>query len=231
MLSSISVYQLTIAFCGFLRVSMRSLMIELNTYLAYIAACAAIVIVPGPTVTLIFANSLRSGTSAGLMNVAGTQVGLLIMLGVLAAGLTTIVHHMAAVFDIVRLVGAVYLVWLGIKLWRSDGALGAEAKLNSPETSWEYFWQGFLVVLSNPKVLLFFGAFIPQFIDPTRNALMQTVVLGATFMVVATLLDGAYAFAAGRTGSLLSRHNIRILERVSGTALIGGGIWLALTRR
>lgn len=206
-------------------------MIELNTYLAYVAASAAIVIVPGPTVTLIFANSLRAGSKAGLINFAGTQAGLLIMMGVLAAGLTTIVNHLAVIFDVVRIVGAIYLVWLGIKLWRSDGALGTETKSDATKSSWGYFWQGFIVIWSNPKALLFFGAFIPQFIDPTRNPLLQTIVLGVTFMLVATLLDGAYAVVAGRTGSLMSRGNVRVLERVSGTALIGGGVWLALSRR
>jgi len=206
-------------------------MIDLNTYLAYIAACIVIVIVPGPSVTLIFANSLRAGTAAGLMNVAGTQAGLLIMLGVLAAGLSVVVNNLATLFDAVRLVGAAYLVWLGIKMWRSDGTLSVDAGLDTKKTLWGYFLQGLFVLLSNPKVLLFFGAFIPQFIDPARNPLLQTLVLGVTFMLVATLLDSAYAIVAGRAGSLLSRHKIRIMERVSGTALVGGGIWLALSRR
>jgi len=87
------------------------------------------------------------------------------------------------------------------------------------------------VLLSNPKVFLFFGAFIPQFIDPAGDPLAQTLVLGATFMVVATVLDSGYALAAGRAGGLLSRGNVRLLERVSGSCLIGGGIWLALTKR
>ncbi len=206
-------------------------MIEFPVYLTYIAACVAIVVVPGPSVTVIFANSLRAGTAAGLMSVAGTQAGLLIMLGVLTAGLTTVVNTMASVFDVVRIAGAVYLVWLGIKLWRSDGKLGAGIEAMPAKSSWSYFWQGFLVVCSNPKVLLFFGAFIPQFIDPARDALTQTIILGVTFMVVASILDSGYAVAAGRTGSLLSANKARLLERVSGSALIGGGIWLALARR
>ncbi len=206
-------------------------MIELPAYLTYIAACIAIVIVPGPSVTLIFANSLRAGTPAGLMSVAGTQMGLFVMLAILAAGLTAIVNTMASVFDIVRVIGAVYLVWLGVKLWRSKGDLGTSTELGKSRSRWGYFWQGFLVVLSNPKVLLFFGAFIPQFINPVGNPLTQTIVLGATFMVVASILDSGYAVTAGKTGSMLSRRNVRALECISGTALIGGGIWLALARR
>ena len=207
-------------------------MIDATTYLMYIAASVAIIIVPGPTVTVIIANSLRAGTSAGLMNVAGTQAGLALMIVVLAVGLTTIVASMGVFFDVVRLCGAAYLVWLGIKLWRSDGSLGDVPK-NGKKTkaASEYFWQGVLVIWSNPKALFFFGAFIPQFIDPTGDPLPQILLLGVTFMALATVLDGTYAVAAGKTGALLSRGNIRLLERVSGTCLIGGGIWLALERR
>lgn len=206
-------------------------MIEPAAYLAYVAACALIVVVPGPTVTVIIANSLRAGTRAGLANVAGTQAGLLAMVLVLAAGLSTVVAAMAWAFDVLRLLGAAYLVWLGVRLWRSDGRLGEPTAEARPRTLARYFWQGVLVIWSNPKALFFFGAFIPQFVDPAGNAAVQTVVLGVTFMAVATVLDGAYAVAAGRTGALLSRRNVRLLERVSGTALIGGGLWLALSRR
>jgi threonine/homoserine/homoserine lactone efflux protein len=202
--------------------------LETLTYIAFIAACAAIVIVPGPTVTVIIANSLRHGARAGLLNVAGTQAGLAIMLIVLAAGLDTVVQHLGTAFDWIRLFGAAYLIWLGIKLWRSDGKIGSAQSGPAPRRG--YFWQGFVVVLSNPKALLFFGAFIPQFLDPAGSALVQTLVLGATFMVVATLLDGAYALASGHAGAWLSRSNLRLVERISGTCLIGGGAWLALTR-
>ena len=208
-----------------------SFMPEVSTFLIYIAACVAILIVPGPTVTVIIANSLRAGASAGFMNIAGTQAGLALMIAVLAAGLTTIVASMGVVFDVVRLLGAVYLIWLGIQLWRSNGALAdaAQSDKDSKAAS-NYFWQGFLVIWSNPKALIFFGAFIPQFVDPSSSALPQILLLGVTFMVLATVLDGAYAVAAGRTGALLSRSNIRWLERISGSCLIGGGVWLALDR-
>lgn len=206
-------------------------MIDPSTWLLYVAASVAILIVPGPTVTVIIANSLRAGTAAGLMNIAGTQLGLAVMIGVLAAGLSTIVAVMGQVFDIVRLLGAAYLVWLGIKLWRADGSLADPPANARQKTGHGYFWQGFAVLMANPKALVFFGAFIPQFVDPSGNTLAQIVLLGGTFMVLAFLLDGLFALAAGKTGSLLSRHNVRLLERISGTCLIGGGVWLALARR
>ena len=94
-----------------------------------------------------------------------------------------------------------------------------------------FFLQGFLVMLSNPKVLLFFGAFIPQFVDPRGDASGQVVLLGATAMAVAALSDGAYALLTGRAGALLARGRGRLLSRLSGLCLIGGGVWLAVARR
>ena len=196
-------------------------------YLAYVLACIVVVIIPGPTVTVIVANSLRYGPRAGLLNVAGTQVGLAIMLAVLAAGLHVIVENLGHVFEWVRLVGAAYLIWLGIKLWRSDGNLGAVQRVR-PGGS--FLLQGLLVVLANPKALLFFGAFIPQFLDPAGDPLRQTILLGLTFMAVATMLDGAYAVLSGGAGRMLARRNVRRIEIASGSLLVGGGIWLALRR-
>jgi len=205
--------------------------IDFSTYLLFVAASVAVVIVPGPTVTVIIANSLRAGAGAGIMNVVGTQIGLAIMLLVLAFGFASIVEQMAGVFDIVRLVGAGYLIWLGLKLWRSGGALAEAGPPSVNRTSRSgYFFQGFLVIWSNPKALFFFGAFIPQFVNPGFDPVPQVLVLGATFMGVATVLDGMYAIAAGKAGDMLTRGRLNLLEKISGTCLIGGGLWLALDR-
>ena len=198
-------------------------------YLTFFAACVAVVVVPGPTVTVIIANSLRHGPRAGLLNVAGTQAGLAVMLALLAIGLEAIVASMAALFDVLRVVGAIYLVWLGVRLWRSRGAL-ADASASAPAQR-SFFWQGVLVIWSNPKALIFFGAFIPQFVTPSGDVILQTLLLGATFMIVATALDSGYALLAGGAGRLLSRRRLLWLERLSGSLLIGGGLWLALARR
>jgi homoserine/homoserine lactone efflux protein len=204
-------------------------MIAWIDWLTFLAACVAVVIVPGPTVTVIIANSLRHGARAGLLNVAGTQAGLAVMLAVLALGLEAIVSSMAALFDILRIAGALYLVWLGVKLWRARGALVYAAPAAPRRRA--FFWQGVLVIWSNPKALFFFGAFVPQFVTATGDVVLQTLLLGATFMVVATLLDGAYALLAGGAGRHLTRQLLVWLERCSGSLLIGGGVWLALSRR
>lgn len=200
----------------------------LESYIAYCLACMVILIVPGPTVTVIIANSLKHGPRAGLLNVAGTQVGLLIWLAVAILGLGAAIKLMGLWFDILRWAGALYLIWLGIKLIRSKGELVAA---NRARPHGSFFLQGFIVVLSNPKVLLVFGALIPQFIAPQGDFVRQLVFLGLTFMVLATIFDGLYAIAAGRAGAWLSKTRIRAIETTSGLFLIGGGVWLALRGR
>lgn len=206
-------------------------MIDVNLYLTFVLACIAVVIVPGPTVTVIIANSMRSGAWAGLANVAGTQLGLALTVLVLAFGLSAVIAFVGEAFVWIKLIGAAYLIWLGISLWRSNSRSGQVESAREETTFKHMFLQGFLVVLTNPKSLFFFGVFIPQFIDPTRDAVVQTLILGGTFMAVATLLDGAYAVLAGGAGRLLTRPRIRLLERISGTLLISGGVWLALQKR
>ena len=202
---------------------------SLDIYLAYVLACFVIAIVPGPTVTVIIANSLSRGTRAGLLNVAGTQLGLAIMMATVVVGLSTVIAVMGAWFDWLRLAGAAYLVWLGWKLLRSPDDLGQPGRTAAPRGG--FFLQGLLVILSNPKGLLWFGAFIPQFVDPKGDYVGQIVLLGVTAMAVALVSDGAYAVLTGRAGALLSRRRVRLVSRLSGAFLVGGGIWLALTRR
>jgi len=205
--------------------------VPLELYLSYVLAGIALVIVPGPTVTLVIANSMSHGTRAGLLNVAGTQLGLAVMTGIVVIGLASIIETMAWWFDWVRLAGAAYLVWLGYKLLRSPGALAEAAAAPPAPPRGGFFWQGFLVLLSNPKALLLFGAFIPQFVDPKGAYVWQVVLLGATFMAIATVFDSGYALLAGRAGRLLTRARVRLVSRISGALLVGGGVWLALARR
>jgi threonine/homoserine/homoserine lactone efflux protein len=201
----------------------------LEIYLAYVLACAVITLIPGPTVTVIVANSLAHGTRAGLLNVAGTQLGLGLMMAILVVGLSSIIATMSGLFDWLRIAGALYLVYLGWKLIRSPEAIADASKASTPRGG--FFLQGFLVLMANPKALFWFGAFIPQFIDPKGNYVAQIALLGVTAMGVALLSDGAYAVLAGRAGAFLTKRRVRLVSRVSGGFLIGGGVWLALTRR
>jgi threonine/homoserine/homoserine lactone efflux protein len=201
---------------------------SIELYLAYAAACFVLVIVPGPTVTLIVANSLAHGTRAGLINMAGTQLALAVLIGIVAVGLASLMATMGWWFDWLRLAGAAYLVWMGWKLLRSSGTVAEMGGAQKPRIG--FFWQGFLVLMSNPKALILFGALIPQFVDTTQPYLTQVLFLGATFMVIATIFDGAYALLAGRAGQFLSRERVKLVSQMSGLCLIGGGVWLALQR-
>ena len=202
--------------------------IEFSVLLTFVLASIAILVVPGPSVTIIVANSLRGGVKAGFLSIAGTQAGLVILLILLALGLEALTTTLAFVFDWIRLAGAAYLIWLGYKLLRSNGDLRATDV--SAQKQGTYFWNGFIVILTNPKVLFFFGAFLPQFIDPAGNAALQTLILGGIFMVLATILDGLYAIAAARTGALLTKRNVRAVEIAGGSFMVGGGLWLGLSR-
>ena len=195
-------------------------------YATYVLACILIAIVPGPTVTVIVANSLRHGTRAGLLNVAGTQLGLGVMMLILIVGLSSVIAAMSWLFDWLRIAGALYLVYIGYRLLRAPEAIADTTKASTPRGG--FLLQGFLVMMSNPKALFWFGAFIPQFVDPKGNYVGQIAFLGVTAMVVALFSDGAYALLTGRAGALLSKRKVRVVSRLSGSFLIGGGIWLAL---
>ncbi len=201
----------------------------LESYIAFCLAAAALAFVPGPTVTVIIANSLRHGTRAGLMNVAGTQAGFLIWLAIAALGLGAAIEVMGLWFDVLRYAGAAYLIWLAIKLFRSKGDLAIAVDRARPHGS--FFLQGFIVIISNPKMLVLFGAMIPPFIVPGGDPMQQIVLLGLTFMVIAGVGDTLYALMAGKAGIFLSRSRIRALEIASGMFLLGGGIWMALRGR
>ena len=203
---------------------------SLELYLAYVAACFLITIIPGPTVTVIIANSLRHGARAGLLNVAGTQLGLGLMMLVLVVGLSTVIAAMGWLFDWLRWAGAAYLVWIGTRLLRSPDVMLEKSNAESIPRG-GFLLQGFLVLMANPKALLWFGAFIPQFVDPKGAYVAQIALLGLTAMAVAAITDGAWAVVTGRAGAFLSRKQVRLVSRLSGTCLIGGGIWLAFTRR
>jgi threonine/homoserine/homoserine lactone efflux protein len=202
---------------------------SLQLYLAFVAACVALALIPGPNVTLVIANGLRYGTRAALISIAGTQAGLAMVMVIVALGLATLMATMGYWFDWVRFAGAAYLVWLGIKMVRAP-VEGIDTDTPPPPPRGGFFLQGVMVLLSNPKVLVFFGAFIPQFVDMEKNQILQVAILGATFMVTAAVTDMVYAVAAGRARKFFSARRTRLLSRVSGGFMIGGGVWLALTR-
>jgi threonine/homoserine/homoserine lactone efflux protein len=205
-------------------------MFSLATLIPYLGACFILAIVPGPTVTVILANSLRSGTLAGLSIIAGTQIGLVTMIAVVALGLEAVMGFMAFAFDWIKLAGAAYLIWLGYNMLRSKGDLGM-ASAGPAKGYSRLMLDGFLVIWSNPKALIFLGAFLPQFVSAEGATFPQVMVLGLFFMLIAGATDAIYAVLGGRARSLLSAARVRLLSRVSGAILMAGGVWLALVKK
>jgi homoserine/homoserine lactone efflux protein len=197
-----------------------------DSFFAFVIAATALALVPGPTVTVIIANSLKHGTRAGLMNVLGTQAGVVIWLAIAALGLGAAIKLMGVWFDLVRYAGAAYLVWLGLKLFMSKGDLAVATDRARPGGS--FFLQGFVVIMSNPKMLVLFGALIPPFIPQGGDVAKYTLLLGLLFAAIAITGDTVYALLAGRAGVWLSQSRIRGLEIISGCCLIGGAAWMVL---
>jgi threonine/homoserine/homoserine lactone efflux protein len=205
-------------------------MFSVTTLIPYLGACFLLAIVPGPTVTVILANALKGGTLAGLAIIAGTQLGLITMIGVVGLGLEAVMGFMAFAFDWIKLAGAAYLVWLGFNMLRSSGQLGQAAA--GPAKSYRRLvLDGFLVIWSNPKALIFLGAFLPQFVTDQSATFVQVMLLGLFFMLIAGATDAFYAFLGGRARSLLSTARIKVVSRISGAILMAGGVWLAMQKR
>lgn len=201
---------------------------SLELFAAYLVACLVIMLVPGPNVTLIIASSMRHGTRAGLLNIAGGQLGLAVSIAVVGVGLASMIEAAGHWFEWIRLIGAAYLIWLGIQMYRSGGRPDADGVPAGPRGG--FFLQGFLVAVSNPKTLVFFGAFFPQFIDPAGNYALQITAMGVATLVFAAVTDSCYALAAGRAGKALTAGRMKLLSRIGGSFLVGGGLWLAFSK-
>jgi len=203
---------------------------SLTTLLAYVAACFLFSIVPGPSVTVVVANSLARGTKAGLLTILGTEIAMLGMVFVVALGLEAVMTAVASAFTVIQLVGAAYLVYIGWKMFTSSGKIDLAQRAEKLPLR-RYVVQGALINLSNPKTLLFLGAFLPQFVDMSRPAFGQIMVLGLIVMAVATTTDSFYAILAGRMGAVLTEARVRAMNRVSGVIIICAAIWLALLKK
>ena len=201
---------------------------DLQLYFAFVLATAVLMLIPGPNVALIVANSVAFGTRYGLLTVIGTSSAMVVQLGLFALGMTAVLGVMAQWFEWIRWVGVAYLLWIGIQQWRAAPEDLTKAR---PERrpAREIFLRGALVSMTNPKTLVFYGAFFPQFISAGADLGRQVLLLSGTFLVLAVLLDGTWAVLAGRLRGLLSTHG-RLRNRITGGLLMGAGAGLALAR-
>jgi len=195
---------------------------------AFVLTCVVLAVTPGPSMALFVANSTSHGIRAGLLTVLGNTLGLSILVTAATLGMSSVMVFVAEWFDVIRWAGAAYLVWLGF--WRLRAALRSNAATPPPAMRGSFVWRGFIISLSNPKVLLFLGAFFPQFLDPAAAIAPQLAVLAVTFVVVIAATDALMVLALGTArGWFLNRRNI--LEGFSGGVLVLGGVWLALQHR
>ena len=213
---------------------MPELAINPTLWLAFSGATTLLILIPGPIVTLVIANSLRYGSRAGLTNIAGTTIGNIVFFTIGGLGMVWVLAFLSDWFNVIRWAGAAYLIYIGIMQWMEKGH-GLEEHPESHtriKPGKTFFLQGFVVAITNPKSIIFYVAFFPQFMDPTLPAGEQLFILSVTFLIIATVLDSNYAIMAGKLRPWLTgERRGRIRNRITGTLLIGTGLALALTRK
>ena len=203
--------------------------------LLFMAAALALNITPGPDMLYVIARSSSEGRGAGIASALGIGAGTLVHIAALALGLSALLAAVPLAYDVIRWAGALYLVWLGVRAIRDAGEMSERVALE-PASRRAIFRQGMVTNVLNPKVALFFLAFLPQFVDPARgNPVLQIVALGLLFDLSGTLVNLAVALAASRVaqwGQRLSSERrtrrIVILRRLTGAIFIALGARLAL---
>jgi threonine/homoserine/homoserine lactone efflux protein len=200
---------------------------ELSTWIAFVVAAVAMLLIPGPTILLVIGQSLGGGARVALPLVAGVALGDLTAITLSLAGLGAILAASATLFTAVKWAGAAYLVWMGIRMWRAPVTEG-EAPSLPPRQALREAW---VVTALNPKRIVFFVAFVPQFIDPARDFVAQAAMLIATFVTLAALNAFGYALLASRLSGAVRKASVRrLLNRVGGAVLVGAGLAVAARR-
>jgi len=201
---------------------------NLELFTAFLLITTVLIVTPGPIVTLVISTGVTQGSRAALTTVAGTTLGNALLLAAIALGLSWVHAHADLMFNALRLTGAAYLIWLGVQAWRHAG----EESERLTDTGRARFVRGLIVALSNPKTIVFFTAFLPQFLDPRLPAGPQLAVMCVVTVLLAGVSDCVWAVAAGMGRAwFMKPARVKLLGRLSGTVLIGGGLWLSLARR
>lgn len=206
---------------------------DFTLWLAFAAASTALLIIPGPTVLLVMSYALSQGRRVAVASAGGVALGDAIAMTASLAGLGALVLTSAALFTVLKWVGAAYLVWMGVKLWRSAGSMTlGNIDTQAEVTPRAVFGHAAVVTALNPKSIVFFIAFVPQFIDAGAPLAPQFAILIATFVGLATLNTLIYALLASRLRDGLRRPAaLRRIGQLGGAALIAMGAVTALTRR
>ena len=203
---------------------------ELHVYLAFVVATTIMIALPGPSVLLTVSHSISFGWKHALFTVAGATIGIAVQLMVAAIGLTSLLNIVAEAFEWLRWAGAAYLVYLGIKQWRSASEPLEFDTASVSKTN--LFVQGIVVTVFNPKSLIFIAAFLPQFIDTARPLGLQFTFIVPTFLLITFTVTSVWALVAGNIrGFLQSERAFQAAMRTAGGLMITAGVGLALARR
>ncbi len=203
----------------------------IENVLTFVLASAVLIVIPGPSVLFVIGRSIALGRRAGVLSVLGNALGTVPAILLTAFGVGAIVAASETAFTIIKIVGAIYLAWLGIQAIRHRHAHVA-GPATEPSSSWKLLRQGFIVGLTNPKTIAFFVAVLPQFVDPdTGPVWLQLLLLGLIFEILAITSDGAWALAAGTARNWFAKSPRRIssLSATGGVMMIGLGGVLAFT--
>jgi threonine/homoserine/homoserine lactone efflux protein len=203
--------------------------------LAFVLLSFLLIIVPGPNVLFVISRSLMLGRAAGVGTAVGGQIGVYLQVTAVAFGIGTLVERSVAVFTVIKLVGAAYLIFLGVQAWRHRGSLRAALDTPvQPKSLARILWDATLVGVSNPKAIVFFAAVLPQFVNRSAGHIpVQMLLLGAVFVAIAVLCDSSWALVAGTARAWFTRspRRLAMVGGTGGLVMIGIGASLALTGR
>jgi len=210
-------------------------MVPASSLAAFALAAAVLIAIPGPSVLFVISRGVVLGRRAALATVIGNCAGVYVQVAAVAMGIGVVVERSAAVYDAVKLVGAAYLVWLGVRTFQRRRSLAEALRTPvAPKSDRRILREGFIVGITNPKAAVFFAAILPQFTDPSLGHVgVQMLVLGVVFICIALVLDGIWAFAAGTARDRLvnSPRTLEAIGGAGGVVLVGLGVTLAVTGR
>ncbi|TCN29838.1 LysE family translocator [Sinorhizobium americanum] len=195
-------------------------------WLAFVAASAVLLGIPGPTILLVISYAISHGRKAAGATVAGVALGDFTAMTASMLGLGALLAASATIFTILKWIGAAYLVWLGIKLWKAPvGVSGSHEETPAAQRPLRIFLHAYAVTALNPKSIIFFVAFLPQFLDLSRPLLAQMAVFEATFLALAAVNAMLYAVLASVAGGAIRKPSVRrVVNRTGGSLLIGAGL-------
>lgn len=210
-------------------------MVSAERLLAFAAMSFLLIVIPGPSVLFVIGRALAQGRRAALTTVVGNTLGAYVLIVAVALGVGSIVERSVLVFTVLKLAGAGYLVYLGVKAWRQRRSLQATfAADKAPQGRLRTLWEGFAVGVANPKTIVFFAAVLPQFVDRAQgHVVVQMLLLGLVFNIIAVACDSLWGLAAatGRDWFARSPQRLSLVGGVGGLAMIGLGVTVAATGR